>query len=215
MADHVALITFASVSTAGLYVFKAGSLLGADVASWAYDATSGTGTWFRLESPLMVLGGQGGNQPRLNTDRIRAPNSIIADDFVSTSSPGSTNYTFDGSGYQDTNLESSTLSVAEGDKVTVHAEAKQLYINDALTVQAILMASENGGAYAEIAHSHAWFVTEPALSTGLGVPLHLMARVTVGSGVTSLSFKLRLRGANGSTVTMYRPARIHSLAIRP
>ncbi len=195
----------------GLYIYDT-TVSGANDNPWALKPdgfSDGTvGRWRHLFNSF----GASGSNGRWFLPPARHFPSLP--DFVAVTSPGSATLTFDGSGVIDAGIESSTLTVQESDVVQVRAELS-LNPDDTLGVQALLMKSENGGAYAAVADSASWIVLSPLPGTTRTIPTTVSTQITVGAGVTSVKFKVRLGGAAAATVTRLGPMRISSTIIRP
>lgn len=206
----VSLITFASPSIGGLFLFKAGDVLpSGDIAGWAYAANDASGVWYRSDSPLMVLGGAGGNQPRLNPDRIRAPNSIVAiletvETLPNFREVASTSGLFEDSGF----ALGSNLFTA-GDKVKILATfSANTTGNSGMKAR---LAVSNGVTTTDLAGSEQFFDTNDVIDT---MPMCLAALWTVpASGAWDI--KVLVQSEATASVKLYRDRRIEAMVIRP
>lgn len=150
VTGDVAMVSPAAISTMGLYVFR-GAPLGFDISRWSYDADDASGHWLRDISPLMTLGGNGGNQPRLDTSAIRAPNSIVGwIDYYESGSPLS----LDSNGvWQSSAFISDPFSLEEGDIVDVSAHIS-VSLNSAVDEFELRLATDDQTAVAAIANTN-------------------------------------------------------------
>lgn len=206
----VALITPASVSTMGLYVFVTTIPLGADIAGWAYDANNSSGYWLRADSPLMVLGGQGGNQPRLNSSLINAPNRIAGwIDFYESGSPLSVDS--DGN-WQNSGFVSDPFAVQQGDIVDITAHVSVSF-DSATDEFEMRLATDDQTSVAAIANTN--LVVSPR-NVSAKVPVTLRGRFTAQSSVNH-TVRVQLSGPGGGPIAMVIGAKrsFKGMIVRP
>lgn len=206
---EIALISPASVGTSGLYMFKAGTPLGADVARWAYDANDGSGTWFRDVAMLMVLGGAGGNQPRLNTDSIRVPNSIVEILETTESSPNSRDVASASGAMEDSGFSLGTNPFTAGDKVKIIANVVA-FCDDSNGMR-LQLAVFNGSTTTKVAGTQTEFFTN---STTDHIPVCLAGLWTVPSS-GNWDIKVQVGASAGAGIKLFKDRRIEAMVIRP
>ena len=198
-----------SAGALGLFRFRAGSPLGADYAPFVYDANDGSGYWEHMMARLMVLGGYGGNQPRLDTGTIRVPNSIInIYEQVETSPtyrqvfPPTGNPAWDDTGFE------MTLPLTIGDKALVRAGFGLASATEAGAVARLAVTS---GGTTGIDGSQR---SAGAPSAGFTAPTELSGLYIVPA-TANYTFKVQVQGAPTNDIRIYLHRRMEVLVIRP
>jgi hypothetical protein len=192
----------------GLYRFKTESPLGADIADWAYAATSGTGNWYNISSTLMVLGGAGGTSPRLDEATIRAP---FTPPGVPTTTQNTTSYPIT-MGSAPGILFGPTLSLSLQTGDVVMLDAFVLFSKATSTGYGLVRLNVDGASVA--GSDRYWTADGGASAQGLFQNLDPMGLYTATS-TASVSVQLRYVSDAAAGIASLLNPQLRALVIRP
>jgi hypothetical protein len=205
-SGDLALIPLTS-SAAGLYVFQEGILPDNDVARWVYKANDESGVWGRDCVPLFASGGHDGNQPRLNTDTIRVPNSTLQVWETVETSPTYREVISDGD-FAASGFAFGPQSFTTGDRALITCQF--VGFTDGNNGVRARLAIHNGSSATEIAGT----TLESSVAANGRAPFCMQGLWEVPSN-GNYSIQLQLAGSNGDTVRAYAHRRIGVQLIRP
>lgn len=195
-----------SAGALGLYRFRAGTPLGADYAPFVYDANDGSGYWEHLMARLMVLGGYGGNQPRLDTGTIRVPNSIVGIYETVETSPNYVQVSPASGGWEDSGFQVVQAHTI-GDKVLLRAG---FGLASDLNGCLVRLAVTSGGTTEIVGTQRSVGVVD----NGFTVPVEISGLYIIPS-TGNYTFKVQVQGAIGSDLRLYLHRRLEQIVIRP
>jgi len=203
-------LCLATPNAFGLFMYISAPLLPADIAGFAYNSTTATGYWLNVTSPMMVLGGFGGDQPRLNSAIIKPPNHIVSFiDFYESGSP----LNVDSSGsWQDSGFVSDPVALQEGDIVDISAIIS-VGLNSASDEFELRLAANDQTAIAAVANTN--MVVCPK-SASAKVPMVLRGQFIAQSSV-SHTFLVQFNGPGGGPIaqTIHAKRSFKGVVYRP
>jgi len=211
MADgDIAVIS--SVSTLGIYRFRLGSTLPADVARVGYNANDATGSWENVGvSSLIFLGGVSGTVVQWNPSSVAVPNRIVGVTTLAETSPANRDVVATG-GWDDLSVTVSTpVALVIGDLVLVEADGSITNTSTATFAFARVASVDPSLAVAAVAGSK----REANISTaGNFVPVHC-AGTFVAAAAGFHDFKIQVQGPSGETIRMRADRFMRITIVRP
>ena len=203
-------LCLATPNAFGLFMYVSAPLLPADIPGFAYNSTTATGYWLNVTSPLVTLGGFGGDQPRLNAAIIKPPNHIVSFiDYYESGSP--LNVDSDGT-WQNSGFVSDPVALQEGDKVDISAIIS-VGLASASDEFELRLATNDQTAIAAISNTN--MVVCPKNATAK-VPMVLRGQFVAQSSV-SHTFLVQFNGPGGAPIaqTIHAKRSFKGIVYRP